>query len=111
MTEIKITKKNEKIAKVVASGHTGYSKHGEDIVCAAISSIVQTAALGLLTVAQIDIGLKRDEEKGRLEMSIPAQMSDLQQVRTDTILDTMMLGLYDLFENYSDFIAIETENV
>lgn len=33
------------------SGHAGHAAYGEDIVCAAVSAIVQTALLGLEAVA------------------------------------------------------------
>jgi uncharacterized protein YsxB (DUF464 family) len=33
--------------KIHAAGHAGYAEHGKDIVCAAISTIMQTALLGI----------------------------------------------------------------
>jgi uncharacterized protein YsxB (DUF464 family) len=33
-------------------GHAGYAPHGQDIVCAAVSAILQTAVLGLESVAR-----------------------------------------------------------
>ena len=53
MTAIIVEKANGKILSVEASGHTGYAESGEDIVCAALSAIIQTAALGLTEVAKI----------------------------------------------------------
>lgn len=38
--------------KIHAVGHAGYAEHGKDIVCAAISTIMQTALLGIQAVAQ-----------------------------------------------------------
>lgn len=32
-------------------GHAGYAPHGQDIVCAAVSAILQTAVLGLESIA------------------------------------------------------------
>lgn len=107
MTKIKILKQNQKIALVECDGHTGFGVSGEDIVCSALSSIVQTAALGLLSVAQIDLKLVRDDKRGYLKMEIPKGLSDLQQTKTDAILETMCLGIADLYEGYSDFIEME----
>ena len=53
MTHIVITKKNGQIKSVECDGHTGYGVEGEDIVCSALSSVVQTAVLGLLLVEEI----------------------------------------------------------
>lgn len=107
MTEIKVTKKNNKVIRVECLGHTDYGTHGEDVVCAALSSIIQTAALGLLGVAQIDINLKRDDTTGYLLMTIGNELDEITQIRADAILDTMLLGVRDLHETYSDFIDLK----
>jgi uncharacterized protein len=38
--------------QIHAVGHAGYAEHGKDIVCAAISTIMQTALLGIQAVAE-----------------------------------------------------------
>jgi uncharacterized protein YsxB (DUF464 family) len=38
--------------KVEAVGHANYAEHGKDIVCAAVSAIMQTALLGLQAIAE-----------------------------------------------------------
>ena len=35
-----------------AAGHANYAEHGKDVVCAAVSSIMQTALLGLQAIAE-----------------------------------------------------------
>jgi len=42
MTKVRIQKHNGSIVSVECDGHTGYGVEGEDIVCSALSSIVQT---------------------------------------------------------------------
>lgn len=107
MTIVKITRKNRHITFVECDGHTGYGVEGEDIVCAALSSIVQTSALGLMSVVGININLNRDLERGYLKFSIPENLGHEQQLQVDAILDTMLLGISDLYEEFSDFIQLE----
>jgi hypothetical protein len=38
--------------QIHADGHAGYAEYGKDIVCAAISTIMQTALLGIQAVAE-----------------------------------------------------------
>ncbi|MBO8164222.1 MAG: ribosomal-processing cysteine protease Prp [Brevibacillus sp.] len=38
--------------QIHAVGHAEYAEHGKDIVCAAISTIMQTALLGIQAVAE-----------------------------------------------------------
>ena len=107
MTNIKISKKNNSIFKVICDGHTNYGVSGEDIVCSALSSIVQTAVLGILTVVGVNLNLTRDERKGYLEFQIPDNISSEERHDIDVILNTMLCGISDLREGYSDFIELE----
>lgn len=109
MTKVKITKMNGHIVTVECDGHTGYGAYGEDIVCASLSSVVQTAVLGLLAVAKIDIELTRDDKQGYIKFSTPQTLNEVEQLKTDTILDTMLCGISDLYEGFSDFIELEVK--
>ena len=111
MTKIQIKKKQNSIIKVECDGHTGYGVQGEDIVCSAISSIVQTAALGLLMVAAINAEIKRDDEKGFFAIILPENLTNEQRHDANVILGTMLCGIQDLREEYSDFIELEVQNV
>ena len=108
MTHITITKDAfNNITKVVCDGHTNYGVSGEDIVCSALSSIVQTAVLGLLTYVQIDLKLERNEKRGFLSFEIPKYLDSSKQHDVNLILNTMLCGISDLREGYSDFIELE----
>ena len=111
MTKIKIKKKQNSIISVECDGHTGYGVQGEDIVCSAISSIVQTAALGLLMVAAINAEIKRDDKKAYFAIILPKELTEQERHDADIILGTMLCGIQDLREEYSDFIELEVQNV
>lgn len=109
MTKVTVEKKGKSIKKVTCDGHTNYGEAGEDIVCAALSSIVQTAVLGLFGVAGVDLKMERDEKRGYLMFEIPDNLSQDVQTKADTITDTMLLGVSDLNEGFSDFIELEVK--
>ena len=109
MTNVLIEKKKNSIVKVTCDGHTNYGAHGEDIVCSALSSIVQTAVLGLLTVANINVECNRDDKRGFLELIVPENLSESQRHDADIILNTMLMGVSDLYEGFSDFIELEVK--
>lgn len=109
MTKIKIKKINGSILSVECDGHANFGAKGEDIVCAALSSIVQTAALGLLQVLGIKIDIKRDDKKGYFKIEIPENLSGEMQQKADIITNTMLLGISDLHEGFSDFIELEVK--
>ena len=101
-------KKNQdnEILEFTADGHTNYGVEGEDIVCAGVSSIIQTAALGILMKARVEAKITRDDKKGYLKLELPNGLTVTQRHDCNVILDTMYLGLADLSENYSDFIEL-----
>lgn len=107
MTKVKIIKKDGHIVFLECDGHTGYGVEGEDIVCSALSSVVQTAVLGIVGVAGINATLKRQE--GFLSLEIPLDITDQQRHDADVILSTMLCGVQDLYEGYSDFIELEVK--
>lgn len=110
MTKVVITKKGGHILKVSALGHTDFAADGEDIVCAALSSVMQTALLGLLTVAGINVEYKRDDEEGELEFTLPP-LDEKDRYAADIILNTMAAGINDLHESFSKYIKVKTVNL
>lgn len=106
MTVIEIVRRSGHIVSLSADGHTGYGVEGEDIVCAALSSIIQTALLGLMQVAGINVKFARKDDEGYLKFELP-QLDDSLRRDADMILDTMLVGISDLYETYSDFIELK----
>lgn len=107
MTHIKFYVSNGHVTAVHATGHSGYAEEGEDIVCSGVSSILQTAILGLLKVAGIQVGYKIDEAAGSLEIIVPQNLGELAQRDSDVILKTALEGVSDIAEGYSDYIKLE----
>jgi len=111
MTKVTISKRNNKIFEVECDGHTNYGEKGEDIVCASLSSIVQTAVLGLLMIVMVELDMKRDDELGYLRFTLPEKLDETQEIQASAILDTMMCGISDLYESFSDYIELEVKNL
>ena len=109
MTKVRVMKTAGQIAGFEMSGHSGYADQGEDIVCAAISAISQTAVIGIVDVLGIDARCMQDDRRGRLSLTMPNGCSD---ERADAVLRTMVAGLEQIERQYPDFIRImffETE--
>ena len=109
MTKVTIEKRKGSIVKVTCDGHTNYGEKGEDIVCAALSSIVQTAVLGLFKVAEVNVEMQRNDDAGYLMFALPKTITEEEQKKADIITNTMLLGISDLNEGFSDFIELEVK--
>jgi len=78
LVEVRIREDDRKrLSSFFAEGHAGWADDGEDVVCAAISAVLQSAWLGIAEVAEVDVSGTRS--KGTLEFTWPAQ----ERGRTD----------------------------
>lgn len=111
MTKVTVFKKGDIYTRIICEGHAGYGVAGEDIVCAGLSSIVQTCALGMLTVACANVQIVRDDEKAYFEIIVPQNLDSQTAHDVQVIFATMMCGLGDLYSEYSDFIEMEVSDV
>ena len=109
MTTVVFTCKQGAITRMECSGHTGYAKSGKDIVCAAVSSVVQTAVLGVLQVAKVAAVYQVDEDTGYLCLQMPTQLDADQQQKAQAILQTAKLGVLDIANNYPQFVKMEVK--
>jgi len=109
MVKVKFSTADGKFVGVECLGHAGYAEEGEDIVCAALSSVVQTAVLGIMRLLGINVEYETDDEKGYLKAMLPKSMTKADSHDADLILRTAYLGVSDLYETFSDFIELEVE--
>jgi uncharacterized protein YsxB (DUF464 family) len=93
----------EKIYGFAAEGHSGFAPCGEDIVCAAVSVLLQTAVLGLEKVAHVTPEVIVGD--GRLDCHLPKEQAGNTEV--DAILQTMLLGLEAIQAEYGDYVNVE----
>ena len=108
MTIVKIKRKNDNIICVECSNHTGFANFGKDIVCAGISSITQTAVLGVKELTNLKHSFKIDEKMGYLKLElIDIENESVDFKNAQIILKTMLLGVKNLQEQYPKYIKLE----
>ena len=109
MTKVIVSRKKGHVVSVQCSGHSGYAPEGEDIVCAALSAVIQTAVLGVMRVAGADADYHTAQDKGSLSLTLKS-MNESPRRDCDAILNTMLLGVKDLQEGFSAFIKLEVKD-
>lgn len=86
-------------------GHSGAGARGNDVVCAGISAVTQTALVGITRVAGIRQDLSHGE--GFLESKIElVGLDDTQRVALDVIVDTMIAGLDEIEKEHPGSLSI-----
>lgn len=104
MIEIIIDYKNDQIVSFKVEGHAGYAPKGEDICCAGVSAVTQTAIVGLLKHLELKPDYKI--EKGCLACKLPSSLGEKDQEKAQLILSSMEAGLISMQEAYADFIRV-----
>lgn len=64
----------QRLSSLFADGHTDWADEGTDLVCAAVSAILQAAWLGLSEVAHVPVDASK--AKGRLALRWPEPARD-----------------------------------
>lgn len=101
--------KKNKIRFFSIEGHAYAAEPGYDIVCASVSVLSQTAILALDEIGKIDI--KFSIEDGYLSCALPSNINDMKRAKADIILDTIIIGLKGIIEEYPDYITLHNEEV
>ena len=85
--------------KVTVKGHANYAEPGQDIVCAAISTLTQVfiASVEELTAAQI----KTAQTGGYMEIVIEESTE-----RAQVLLDSFLLGCRMIADQYPDNVRV-----
>lgn len=97
--------KKDEVEFLQVHGHAGYADRGQDIVCSAVS------VLTLNTVNSIShllgITLYPTSKDGVLECRFPTQSDDLLHSKMHLLLNSMLLGIKAIKDNYGDFVEIK----
>lgn len=79
-----------KVSGFSVTGHSGTADRGKDIVCAGVSSLAQTALLGIAEYLHREVDY--DVASGKLIVRLKSAPDDL----TEAIMQTMLLGLREI---------------
>ncbi len=91
MIEIRIFSQTDgKISGFSVTGHSGAAERGQDIVCAGVSSLTQTALLGIMEYLHREVDY--DIASGKLTVRLKSAPDDL----TEAIMQSMLLGLIEI---------------
>ena len=102
MTTVRFLRRGGRLYGFEAGGHAGYAPSGEDIVCAAVSALTQTALLGLGEVLKVPVEWSVDEEKGALSAFVRESTDG-----TEVVLRTLEAGLKNIAGQYPDLVGID----
>jgi uncharacterized protein YsxB (DUF464 family) len=78
------------IAGFAVNGHANTAPHGQDIICAGVAALTQTAVLGL------ERHLGREFTLDISEGNLVLELTQIPDALTGAVLETMLLGLTEI---------------
>jgi len=93
------------ILKYKVHGHAGYAEHGQDIVCAAASATIYTAAGALNKLCGAPKRCARERD-GYFELTPPV-FKDSDKARVaNIILETTYIGFKQIEASYPEYLKV-----
>ena len=103
MTKVEIFRKNGNIIGYKASGHSGYSEQGSDIICSAISTSLQMTLIGIQEVLKLKVDFKIND--GFLDVDLKNISLD-KLTQTNILTEAMSIFLKELTKQYPKYIRL-----
>lgn len=106
MIEISFFENGKETYKVIAKGHSGYAESGSDIVCAAVSTLVQSTYLAVKDLG-VDVDLARDDGVPLFEFGMEKESNNHD---VQVLMRALRVGIEDLRSGYPKFITVKVIN-
>ena len=106
MTTVAFTMEGNRITGFTSEGHSGFAEEGEDIVCAAVSSVIGLTECAVNTVLGLAASVKIDADSASISFHLPGGLSEEIDSTCQTLLVSLMVYLASLQEEYPDNITV-----
>lgn len=110
MINLVFKEKNNLIIGFTCNGHSGYASAGEDIVCAAISSLVQNVEICLSEVMAIKLNVRRNDKIAKFELNFGKNVSEKEIINAQSILKALKISSQRIEKEYKKYLKVEVEN-
>jgi uncharacterized protein YsxB (DUF464 family) len=107
MINVRIKRVAGQVTKLVVSCHAGSAPHGKDIICAAVSALVQTYLFSLQRLLRLDVTAEiRD---GYFSLTIPSGLAPAVQEKVSLLAESTLVGLTEIDRSYPGFLQVSEE--
>lgn len=100
MTKIEVYRQGKIPCGLKVQGHTGYAHSDSDIVCAAVSVLVQTLEIGLNDVAGLQVEKKVNPAAVLIELRW--NIKDSEEVRV--LAEAIFRALKEIARSYGNYV-------
>jgi len=110
MIAIQFRREGSNLMSVEMSGHAEAGPYGHDIVCAAVSALSIGTVNSLSEIAEIPVKVVSAEDSGGyLKFTIPSDLSQKQMETGQVLLQSLLLSLKSIEDEYSEYVKINSQ--
>ena len=110
MIKLVFKERNGEIIGFTCNGHSDYASEGADIVCAAISTLVQNVEICLSEVLKIKISLERDDKNAKFNLKLAKNANNEEILRAQPIFQSFKISSKRIEKQYKKYLKVEDEN-
>lgn len=103
---IRAQRRGDKLVRIEVSGHAGFADAGSDIVCAAVSALVMTAAHGVAQFGHTRVRIS-DDHAGAFVLDVPGGGG----VEAQAVLETTLAGLQAIAKVHPAHLRVLVQRV
>ncbi|MCS1351429.1 ribosomal-processing cysteine protease Prp [Mechercharimyces sp. CAU 1602] len=100
--------RQERLQRVLVTGHAEYAEYGSDIVCAAVSAVT----IGLANACEELLGVpvhQDDDGDGHVDCRIPQTVDEEVVDSVRLLMEAMVSSLVSIAESYPTYIQLSNE--
>lgn len=103
MIRVSVRRRGEAFASIRVEGHSGYAESGLDIICAAVSALMQALEIGIVEVVRAHgAGVIKLPEEGLMEVAV----SGIPDERIQVLFRTIYVSLLGIDKSYPGYLEI-----
>lgn len=106
MTTVTFLTEDARIIGFDVQGHSGWGESGEDIVCAAITSVVRLVEATVNDVMGLCAAVKVREADASISLRLPGGLANTAESTCQNLLTGLMVYLAQLHDEYPDNIEV-----
>ena len=108
MTEITLFYKGKKLTGIESKGHTDFSDSGTDIICAAVSVLMQSLVFGLSEIARIpNLAISMDDSMPSIKITWQEKNFEKISLLARTVAESLKI----IADDNPGYVKIKTEEI
>lgn len=106
MINVIVEYNRKQISTITVEGHANAGRHGEDLVCAAVSAVTFGSVNSILELTTVKLIIDMNDDGGFLRFSVPDGISEEQEKNVQLLLKALMVSLKTIELDNKKYINI-----